>query len=179
MLTLALTRRRMWRSLGLLAALGWLLCAVIFLATRHADPSLAYNRAALSRSYFFLSSWRWYEYPGLVMPLLLLGIAGARSRVPWPARTLAIAATILGGCALLASICFVHRSGSLLLARLQVLRAFHFVYIAGVLLAGGMLGRLAQQRKRAMAALYCSSASSCLPARGSPIPPPAMWNGRG
>ena len=70
------------------------------------------------------------------------------------ARALAIAATIVGGCALLISLCFVHRSGSLLLARLQVLRAFQFVYIAGVLLAGGMLGRLAQKHKRAIALLY-------------------------
>ena len=153
-LTLVLSKRRMWRSLGLLAALGWVLCAVIFMVTRHADLSFAYNRAALSRSYFFLSSWRWYEYPGLLMPLLLLGIGGASRRAPWPARALAIAATILGTCALVVSMCFVHRSGSLLLARLQVLRAFHFVYIAGVLLAGGMLANLAQRRKRVLATLY-------------------------
>ena len=38
LLTLALTSRRMWRSLGLLALLAWLLCAVIFLATRHRGP---------------------------------------------------------------------------------------------------------------------------------------------
>jgi hypothetical protein len=154
LVALGFTRRRMWRSLGLLAVLGWVLCAVIFIVTRPADPSVAYNRAALSRSYFFLSSWRWYEYPGLLMPLLLLGLAGASRRAPWPARTLAIAATIVGGCALLVSMCFVHRSGSLLLARLQVLRAFHFVYLAGVLLAGGMLATLAQRRKHMLAALY-------------------------
>jgi hypothetical protein len=153
MFTLALVKRRKWWSVGLWAGLGWLLCAVIFLTTGHADPSVAYNRAALSRSYFFLSSWRWFEYPGLLMPLLLLGIAGSQRRAPWPARALAAAATVLGGCALLVSLCFVHRSGSLLLARLQVLRAFQFVYIAGVLLAGGMLGRLAQQHKRAIALL--------------------------
>jgi hypothetical protein len=144
----------MWRSLGLLAVLGWVLCAVIFMVTRHADPSVAYNQAALSRSYFFLSSWRWFEYPGLLMPLLLLGIAGNRSRLPWAARTLAIAATIFGGFALLVSICFVHRSGSLPLARLQVLRAFHFVYLAGVLLAGGILATLAQRHRRVLAAVY-------------------------
>ena len=153
-LILVLTRRRRWRSIRLLAVLGLLTCAVIFMVTRHPDLSVAYNRAALSRSYFFLSSWRWYEYPGLLMPLLLLGIGGANKRAPWPARALAISATILGGCALLASMCFVHRSGSLLLARLQVLRAFHFVYIAGVLLAGGGLATLAQRWKRGIAALY-------------------------
>jgi hypothetical protein len=154
MLTLALARRRMWWSLGLLCGSGWVLCAVIFMVTRHANLALAYNRAALSRSYFFLSTWRWYEYPGLLLPLLLLGIGGVRGRAPWPARALAIAVTVMGACALLTSVCFVHRSGSLLLARLQVLRAFQFVYIAGVLLAGGLLARLAQQHKRAVVALY-------------------------
>jgi hypothetical protein len=154
MLTLALARRRMWRALALMAGLGGLLSGVVFLATHPVDASLAYNRAALSRSYFFLSSWRWYEYPGLVIPLLLLGFAGFRSRLPWCARALAMTATLLGSCALVTSLCFVHRSGSLLLARLQVLRAFQFVYICGVLLAGGMLGRLAQQHRRAIALLY-------------------------
>ncbi len=48
----------------------------------------------------------------------------------------------------------MHRSGSLLLARLQVLRIFHFVYLAGVLLAGGLLATLAQRHKRAIAVLY-------------------------
>jgi hypothetical protein len=148
MLTLALARRRMWRSLGVIFAMGWLLGAAIFIATRHVDPSAAYNRAALSRSYFFLSSWRWYEYPGLVLPLLLLGIAATRGRAPWKARAIAIAATLTGSCALLVSTCFVHRGGSLLLARLQPLRAFQFVYIAGALLAGGML---AKQPKRRLA----------------------------
>ncbi len=154
MLTLVLTKRRMWRSLSLLAVLGWVLCAVIFMVTRHPDRSDAYNQGALSRSYFFLSTWQWFEYPGLLMPLLLLGIAGSRRGLPWAVRTLANAATIFGGCALLASLCFVHRSGSLLLARLQVLRAFHLVYIAGVLLAGGMLATLAQRHRRALATLY-------------------------
>jgi hypothetical protein len=142
MLTLGLARRRMWRSLGLFCGFGYSLCGAIFFVTRHADPTLAYNRAALSRSYFFLSSWQWFEYPGLLIPLLLLGIAGVRG------RALAIAATVMGSCALFASLCFVHRSGSLLLARLQVLRAFQLVYIAGVLLAGGLLARL---NKRATA----------------------------
>ena len=156
MVTVALADRTAWRSLGLFYGLGFTLCAAIFVATRHDDPGLAYSRAALSRSYFFLSSWRWYEYPGLLMPLILLGTVGSRGQAPWPVRKLSIAATLMGSCALLASVCFVHRGGSLVLARLQVLRAFHFVYIAGVLLAGGMLGRLAQQHRRAIGLLYLS-----------------------
>jgi hypothetical protein len=154
MAAVALSRRRMWRSLGALAGLGWILCAVVFVVTHNTDPGLDYSRAALSRSYFFLSSWQWYEYAGLLMPLLLLGTAGAAGRVAWPARGLAIAATILGGCALLVSFCFVHRSGSLLLARVQALRTFQFVYMAGVVLAGGMLATLAQRHRGVVAAIY-------------------------
>jgi hypothetical protein len=127
--TLALTQRKMWRSLAVCAALVWIVCAVTFLATRH-EP----YPAALSRSYFFLSSWRWFEFLGLGIPLLLLGLARTRA--------LAIAATLFGSFALLLSLCFVHRSGSLILARLQPLRAFHFVYLAGLLVAGGFLARL-------------------------------------
>ncbi|MGC2403394.1 MAG: hypothetical protein WA510_26625 [Acidobacteriaceae bacterium] len=148
MITLALAGRGKWRVIGMLGAVAWLLCAFIFLSTVSADPAEAYNRAALSRSYFFLSSWKWYEYPGLGMPLLLLGLAGARSR--GIARSLALSATITGAGALLISLCFVHRSGSLLLARLQVLRAFHFVYLAGVILAGGLLAGASGKHPRAI-----------------------------
>jgi hypothetical protein len=124
----------MWRSLATLAGLGWIICTIIFLLTCH-QPS----PAALSRSYFFLSSWQWFEYFGLLMPLVLLALSR---------RPLAIAATLSGTFALLLSVCFVHRSGSLMLARVQPLRAFHFVYLAGLLLAGSLLARLP---KRAVA----------------------------
>jgi hypothetical protein len=154
MVTLALAQRRMWRTLGLMFAMGWLLSAIIFAVTHPTDASLAYNRAALSRSYFFLSSWQWYEYPGVVIPLLLLGFASFRGRLPWAARSLAITATLAGTWALVMSFCFVHRSGSLLLARLQVLRTFHLVYIAGVLLAGGVLGKWTRQHTRGVAVLF-------------------------
>jgi hypothetical protein len=120
---------------------------------QRADLATAYSSAALSRSYFFLSSWQWYEYPGLVIPLLLLGIAGTNKHAPWRPRALAIAATLMGSCALLVSLCFVHRSGSLLLARLQVLRGFQLVYIAGVLLAGGLLAKLRQRTITALCLL--------------------------
>ena len=173
-LTVAGCQRRLWLSLCLFYGLGWVLCAAIYLATHHADSNIAYacpenpglksetwathivlsraalSCAALSRSYFFLSSWKWYEYPGLLIPLLLLGFAGTNKYAPWRARALAIAATLMGSGTLLVSLCFVHRSGSLLLARLQVLRGFQFVYIAGVLLAGGLLAKL---RPRAIIAL--------------------------
>jgi hypothetical protein len=215
-LTVALSQRRLWRSVCLLYVLGWLLCAAIFVAqppwvklaaarqpsiympayarwfekplprtkvrgfhlsvsletkvrgwhlsvspetkdTHRADAATAYSGAVLSRSYFFLSSWKWYEYPGLLIPLLLLGAAANNKHAPWRARALAIAATLMGSCALLVSLCFVHRSGSLLLARLQVLRGFQFVYIAGVLLAGGLLAKLRTRMVIAICLLLASA----------------------
>ncbi len=158
-LMLAAAKHRTRWLLVMLVAAGWSVCAVIFLLTQNADPTLDYNRAPLSRSYFFLSSWQWYEYLGLGMPVLLLGIAGMRSKT-MPARALAAAATAVGACALLASVCFVHRSGSLLLARLQILRAFHMVYLAGVLLAGGLLGKVMQKHKLAAVSLYAVCAGA-------------------
>jgi hypothetical protein len=150
----ALAQRRMWRSLGGLFALGWAAAAAVFVLTRHPDLHLAYNLAALSRSYFFLSSWRWFEYPGLGMPLLLLALAAVRKGLPQTVRGLATAVTGLGASALLISLCFVHRGGSLWLARLQVLRTFQWVYLVGVLLAGGLLGTYMQRYRRTVATLY-------------------------
>jgi hypothetical protein len=173
-LTVAGCQRKLWRSLSVLYGVGWLFCAAIFLATHRADATIAFpqnpglesetwathldsGRAALSRSYFFLSRWRWYEYPGLLIPLVLLGAAGINKHAPWRARALAIAATLMGGGALLVSLCFVHRSGSLLLARLQVLRGFQFVYLAGVLLAGGMLAKVRPRTIIALCLLFAGA----------------------
>jgi hypothetical protein len=150
--TLALARRGQWRIITLLGCAVWLLCAIIFLAAISADPADPYNRATLSRSYFFLSSWRWYEYPGLGMPLLLLAYGAARSR--GESRCLALSAAIVGACGLFVSFCFVHRSGSLLLARIQVLRVFQFVYLAGVILGGGFVANAWRKYPRLVATLY-------------------------
>ena len=154
LVSVALAQKARWRLLIGFYASGWTLAGLSFLLTRHAGAQTPYALAALSRSYFFLSSWQWYEYPGLVIPLLLLAATAVRMRSANPARGLAIAVTGLGTCALLSSLCFVHRGGSLWLARLQVLRAFQWVYLAGVLLAGGLLGFFAQRARRTVAAVY-------------------------
>ncbi|HEV2274341.1 MAG TPA: hypothetical protein VGR96_09255 [Acidobacteriaceae bacterium] len=155
LLALRLAEPRMWRGLAVFGVLGLLLCALIFLGTRHVPLELASSQAALSRSYFFLSSWNWYEYPGLILPLVLLIAAAWRTRGEGPVGRLSAAAAVVGVCALLAAVCFVHRSGSLLLARLQVLRAFHMIYLAGALLLGGFAGRFAPKRPCLAAGAYC------------------------
>jgi hypothetical protein len=149
-----LAERRMWRTLTVYAGLGFLGCAILFLATRNVSPDLASSHAALSRSYFFLSTWQWYEYPGLAFPLLLLGATAWRTRGRGPIGRLSAASVSIGGCALIVALCFVHRNGSFLLARFQVLRAFHMIYLVGTLLAGGLLGRLSKRRVWLAGAVY-------------------------
>ncbi len=154
LLVLALVQLRKWRGLAMVGGFGFVACAAIFIVTRHVPLDLASSRAALSRSYFFLSSWQWYEYPGLIFPLLLLAATAWRTREEGAVGELSIAGAFVGSCALLFSVCFVHRDGSLMLARLQVLRAFHFIYLVGVLLLGGLLGNFARRHLRSAAGIY-------------------------
>lgn len=142
MLEIAL-RTSGWPQTARMAAFGGcglVLAGAIFLATGGVSAGLASSQAALSRSYFFLSSWQWYEYLGLGFPLLLLFAGAWCMRGRGAAGALAAAAFATGATAVLISLCFVHPSGSFLLARLQPLRAFHIIYVAGILLAGGWVG---------------------------------------
>lgn len=141
LLMLILAQRGRWRAMAVAGGAGLALCTAIFCATLHSQIDLPASQAALSRSYFFLSTWKWYEYPGLLLPLLLLWIGVQRSRGRGAAGQLSAAALATGGCASLVSLCFVHRSGSLLLARVQVLRSFHPIYLVSLVLVGGLLGQ--------------------------------------
>lgn len=175
----ALAEKPRLRALAVFAGLGLLASAVVFLATRHVSLDLASSQAALSRSYFFLSSWQWYEYFGLVLPLLLLLAAATHTRGKGLTGQLSIAALTVGSCAAVVALCFVHRSGSLLLARLQVLRAFHMIYLVGVLLLGGLLGRLAQRRPWTVAGLYLVAALAMFAGQRVTYPAsnPVEWPG--
>lgn len=138
---------------------GFLVSAAVFVATFHVSADLASSQAALSRSYFFLASWHWYEYLGLIFPLLLLFLGARRLRGCGRPAALAGAAFAVGLTSLLAALCFIHPNGSFLLARLQPLRSFHIIYVVGLLLGGGWLGiRLDrfQRGKIFLAALLCA-----------------------
>jgi hypothetical protein len=111
---------------------------VLYVLTQHAALPEGYREAALSRRYFFLSQWQWFEWLGLAIPLLLMLTASLRSSNR-AVRNLCTACMATGTTACLISICFIHTSGSFFLARLQPLRAFQVIYIIGVLLLGGFL----------------------------------------
>ncbi len=129
------TGRRRWCIT--LVAVALLLAA----ALRFGAPveTADYLRAAMTRDYWFLGSWRWFEAAGLVAPLALLGWLGRA--MSGSGRTLARAGLLLGLMALLVALLFAHRSAGIhMVARLQPLRSFQVVYELMILLLGAWVG---------------------------------------
>ena len=64
---------RVWGTVGL----G--LTAVAMAAGLHMSACAGerdYQKMVLTRSYWFLSQWHWYEWIGLVAPLMILSVVG-------------------------------------------------------------------------------------------------------
>ena len=127
------------RGLGLIAsALG--LAGVMQLIGP--TPSETVTRVALTRSYWFLAKWEWFEVIGLVAPLAIL-FAVMRSRRFVAFRPLARSTIFVGLSAVLVSLCFA-RTGlrSFAVAHLQPLRVFQVIYFALLLALGAWLARV-------------------------------------
>jgi hypothetical protein len=102
-----------------------------------ADSSAAIA-ASLSRYYWFLSQWQWFELLGLLGPAAILLLLFRRSANPSPpSRLLIKTALIAGTLATLIALCFAHKNSSTyLIARLQPLRVFLLIYAVMTLLLG-------------------------------------------
>jgi hypothetical protein len=128
---------RVWGIVALcLAALG--LAATLQAAAPAETPD--YIRVALTRTYWFIAQWRWYEVIGLIAPLAILfgvastGVNDARSAL---ART----AIVVGATATTVALLFARAgAGTHLVARLQPFRMFQIVYLVMVLVLGAKLG---------------------------------------
>ncbi len=123
-------------------------CAVIWLATLHAPVTAAARVAVLSRTYFFPSLWHWYEWVGLAAPLLLMAVAWAKCEKGSAARNICATSVLVGTAACIAAFSLVHPQGPYFLARVQLLRSFQLIYVLGVVLLGGFLGKTVVQRYR-------------------------------
>lgn len=130
------------RAALLLAGHALALAAILFFCTLHQPVSSAYREAILSRSYIFPSMWQRFEYFGIGVPLILFALAMVRRASSALIRHLCFAACLLGITGTLIAFLFVHTSGPFLLARLQPLRCFQILYTLGVLLLGGLIGKL-------------------------------------
>ncbi|WP_158794117.1 DUF6798 domain-containing protein [Granulicella sp. L60] len=109
-----------------------------------------YRQVMLTREYWFLSQWHWYELGGLVAPMLILaGIAVRRKQAGDEARVgLARMALAAGVTATAVALLFA-RAGMMthLVARLQPLRIFQLVYVVMTLALGAALGERVLQRR--------------------------------
>ena len=135
--------RRSWGRVAVLLCLIFLLAAGAQWAL--APESLASRTAALSRDYWFLAQWRWFEIAGLAGPLLVLAALGRGASKAL--RDLTKVVLVVSLFFVLLALCFARQElHSFAVARLQPLRIFQLTYIVMTLALGGRFGALLRGR---------------------------------
>jgi hypothetical protein len=147
--------RRMTRAgaaLGMGAA-AFLVAAV--LRTVAQPESTAYQTVAMSRAYWFLSQWHWYELAGAFAPLAILGVIAWRENRDTDRSKLAQMSMIAGSIALTITAVFARvGSATHLVARLQPMRVFQLIYIVMVLFLGATLSQWLGRRTLRWAGVF-------------------------
>jgi hypothetical protein len=112
-------------------------------------PSGPAREALLSRTYFFLSQWAWYEWIGAIAPLLLLWWFSARPpRGTTPVfQMLARTLVPFGLLFTAAGLILTYTPPLLNYTRLQPMRAFHLIYVIFFVLLGGLIAEYVLGRK--------------------------------
>ena len=128
-------------------------------------PSGPAREALLSRTYFFVFTWTWYEWVGVFAPLAILWWFSKRVRRNTTPAFIAICRALVP-LALLATAAAVFLELSPRLenfARLQPMRALHIVYVVFFALFGAVLGEYALKDSVLRWALLftCLAASMC------------------
>lgn len=162
MLSLSMLRRqRSWWIA--VAAFSIAAIAVAALLRTFAQPeSSDYRQVAMSRYYWFLSEWHWYEWLGLLGPMAILGYAGfaRKNRRDYASTALAQMCVATGLIACLVALLFARRDATpLLVARLQPLRIFQTIYIIMILFVGAGLSFLLGERKLRWAMTFAALAA--------------------
>jgi hypothetical protein len=141
------------RKTRALASIGLLFAGVgtaMAIQSMSLPENVGYLSVAMTRRYWFLSEWQWYEWIGVAAPLLILGwVATARRDEGDEARiVLARMAMVVGGIATAVAMLFA-RVGltTHLVARLQPLRVFQLVYVVMILAVGAELAERMLQRR--------------------------------
>ncbi|MDE1177404.1 MAG: hypothetical protein PW789_12500 [Edaphobacter sp.] len=106
--------------------------------------SSSYQAVAMSRYYWFLSQWHWYELVGAVAPLMILGAVAwmRRGNRGSAQRELATMGVTAGTIALLIAVLFARvHSTNHLVARMQPMRIFQLIYVVMILFVGAAMSR--------------------------------------
>jgi hypothetical protein len=104
--------------------------------------SAAYHEVARLHGYFYIQRWQWYEWLGIVGPLLLLGWFGriARHRRWSNVERVSRCFVAYGVIYVVAALVVDLPARFETLARLQPMRCLHLLYIVMFLVMGGLLG---------------------------------------
>ena len=138
---------RVWGTVGL-GLTGLMMAGGLQLSAL--PESEVYRRVMLTRDYWFLSQWHWYEWIGLIAPLLILSVIamGLRREGDESRVGLARMAAAAGLTAVVVALLFARTGMSThLVARMQPLRIFQLAYIVMILVLGGLLGERMLQRR--------------------------------
>jgi hypothetical protein len=136
LLSLWAVRKRRWWVLPLLAFCVSLSVLLAVYLGRHSVFSASYQAAVLTRPYFFLSQWAWYEIFGIIAPLCLFAWVTWREKSFLEGRlgACSLAALFNGAFFLLLSLAVTRTSDQLSVARYQPMRSFHLLYVLMFLL---------------------------------------------
>jgi hypothetical protein len=112
--------------------------------------SQAYKRVVMTRDYWFLSQWHWYELMGLIAPMVILSVVAFGQRREGDAARVGLArmAVVAGLTATVVSMLFARTEmATHLVARMQPLRIFQMVYVVMTLVLGAALAERVLQRR--------------------------------
>jgi len=112
----------------------------------HLAPATgAYREALFTRDYFFLYTWAWYHWVGMLAPLAILGwFWKSHLRGTKPAfHRLSFALIPFGVLSILVALVLGLSPSFEMFARLQPLRSFHLITLVFMLLLAGVVGEYA------------------------------------
>ena len=168
--------RKRFLAWALLAAVAVVLGVVLQVLAPPESPAIL--AAVITRYYWFLSQWQWYERLGLAGPLGVLGaiLYWRRDRLSEAGRVLCQACLVLGAVATLDVLLFAHESAPVhLVAKLQPLRVYISLYAVMAMLLGATLWQAGSEAGKwvrvapllfiaAMAAVMCFVQRQTFPA---------------
>lgn len=124
-----------------LADLGIFALVLLPFGISFAPPSAAYRQIVMTRSYFFLQKWEWYELLGAVAPIFIFWFFARWARKHQrPALELISRTSAIFGVIFLAAGIALIPERFISLTKLQPMRYLHLQYILLFLIAGGLLG---------------------------------------
>jgi hypothetical protein len=130
-------------SSTLKAATG-LCCLLPFGISLDPPTSPAYHAAAMRHEFHYIQLWHWYEWLGILAPVLLFWWFGRLARAPqWRQLELVCRSLIIYDLIYFSAALVVDQPARFeSLARLQPLRNLHLLYMLMFLIMGGFLGEL-------------------------------------